>query len=436
MTDTHSLRDWTLPMVAVLVTHLLFLMWVKPAPISADAGFYHLAAERIADGLGYTGKTPHTSFMPGYPIFVGAIYWAAGKHPWLIRAVQIILLAVSAGLLALTAERLTNHRTARVAFFLLGFFPAWFIYPGTLNAETLLLVLEVLYLWTIARPVRLLSETKLLGWAAASGGVAGLLALVKPEFSLWLPAACIVALGQSLPWQKVARIGAVSALAFCVVLAPWVVRNARAFHRFIPFSTKVGAALWISGHRPEITEFQDPGFLRELARCEAASDPKQTDECMRADATKAIASHPLYFVLTSARRIGHTLIGSHTEYLNGFGISFGEAFRTRQAGVFAGKLILLLLNLVFVSMGMIGVVWMARRRRFWFVAYLVGAKLAIHGVLFGTPRYGLHLSPLFALAGASLAVAVLNGSLRPGPSSSSLAADGKLLTSEVRSREA
>jgi hypothetical protein len=385
-------RRLLLAATLVLAAHLTFLLVISPVPLGADALEYDKLGRGIATSFAYTiAGEPVTSVMPGYPAFLGTMYFFFGPHPWLIRVVQVLFVTLAACVLSAAMRRQWGDRAAWIGFWALALLPAWFIYPGTLNAESLLLVVEVIFVAVS------LGQPKTLKWAAGCGAVCGFLALIKPEFFVWLPLPALL-----VDRRRALKILGLSTLCFAMVLAPWTIRNALAFKRFIPLSTKTGHSLWLSGHQPELTEFGASEFDVALSRCRVSGDPKATDDCLLSDALGQVAQHPGYFVKTAFGRVVHTLFGSNTEYLRGLGGSFADGLRMREYGVVLGKTALLIVHTIFVLGGLVGIGLLCRERNHWFLLYVLGSKLAVHAVLFGTARYGLHLSPLFAIGWGAL----------------------------------
>src|SRR5262249_16339007 len=121
-----------------------------------------------------------------------------------------------------------------------------------------------------------------------------------------------------------------------------------------------------------------------------------------AEAKKMVAEHPGYFLYTSFKRVARSLVGSHTEQLQGYSAAFMDAWRRHDFKVFFVKLTLLAIQTVFMLFGLAGVVWLLVARRQWTLAYLVASNLGVHALLFGSPRYGLHLTPMLAFACGAL----------------------------------
>lgn len=358
----------------------------------------------------YEGR-PHLWFMPAYPLLLAGIYRGAGESHGVVFVVQALLVAVSAVAIHAASRRLFGPRAAAAAFLLVAVLPAWFVYPSTLTAETLVLVLGSVLLWIVARRSPADTRGRFL-WSGAVGVVVGMLSLVKPEFVVWALAPVIVAIGQRLPLRHTAAIASVVVGVVAVSLAPWVVRNALVIGRFMPFSIAGGATFWLSAHNPALADYGEPPFRAALVRCGAdaddanrahlSGDPKAVDACLWRDGLRMIAAHPGYWVQSALWRVGHTLVGSHTTYLPGYEMSFAHARLTGQTRVTVVKTAFLALNVGFVALGAAGLVWLARTPWGALFLYLVLSKLAVHAVVFGTPRYGLHLTPVLAVAGGVL----------------------------------
>jgi hypothetical protein len=102
------------------------------------------------------------------------------------------------------------------------------------------------------------------GWAVAvaTGAAAGAAVLVRPSWALFPPAmllAWIVAGGRGRRGGA-ARGAVLVALGAVLVMAPWWVRNARVFGRFVPTAMWVGASLY-DGLNPRATGASDMEFL-------------------------------------------------------------------------------------------------------------------------------------------------------------------------------
>lgn len=383
----------------VAALHLAFALAWPSKPLASDALGYHLLASSLADGKGYgIDGAPETAFMPGYPLFLAGIYRVA-RTPVAVWFAQALLAAVAAALVCRFTQRSFGPRAGVCAFFLMGALPALFVYPGTLNAETLVIALISLFLFAVGRPPP--TTTRGLGaWSAVAGMICGALALTKPEFFLWMPVPAVICLATRQGARRTVLALASAGLLFGLLLTPWAMRNRAVLGKVVPFSTSGGRAFWLSAHRPELTEYQSGEFQAAAIRCNVPNDPVASDRCLFREAADAIADHPSYYAWRTLVRSVRMFVGSHTEELVGYQESFVTAARNRRWQVVAVKGALLAIQLAFVTAGLIGLLLLSRGRQWAFLAYMVLTKVAVHALLFSTPRYSLHLAPLLCATAA------------------------------------
>jgi 4-amino-4-deoxy-L-arabinose transferase-like glycosyltransferase len=411
-------RGLILATAAVFASRLAVVALVTMPEDSNDAVIYHALAVSLAKGQGYVSDgAPHLWFMPGYPLFLAALYRTFGETPWIPRGVQALLVALSAAVVFRFTLRQFGPRAAVIAFVYLAAFPAWFFYPAMLLSEALSLVLVALMLWALAQGASD-NAWRWTTWAAATGVVAGALALVKPELVLWAPAASIVAVARGWSLRRVVAVGCLSIAACFVVLAPWVVRNAVVFDRFIPLSVAGPAGFWSSAHRPALMDWGEPEAKAAFVRCggraddglraRLSGDPQAVARCLTVDGIRMIGEHPVYWLGAGLRRAVHSLFGSHTEYVPGYRISFHDAWHAGNVRVLTVKTSLLVIHVTLVTLGLVAIVWLSWSRRWYVLAYMVVTKSATHALVFGTPRYGLVFTPIFAVAGGAAVCAAVD----------------------------
>ena len=102
-------------------------------------------------------------------------------------------------------------------------------------------------------------------WALGTGGGGGAAVLVRPSWLLFVPAMLLVWLVASGRGRRAEAVrGAVLvAVGFVAVMAPWWVRNARVYGRFVPTALWTGASLY-DGLNPRATGASDmDAFLAE-----------------------------------------------------------------------------------------------------------------------------------------------------------------------------
>ena len=382
--------------LAVALVHLLVLALLPQLPLIGDSTAYHDMAVSLTHGEGwFINGVAQTSWMPGYSTFMALVYLVAGPHPLAVLVVQAALVGLDAVLMYIVARRLLDVRRAGWAFLFIALTPVLVAYQGIIASESLAILLVLLFLECMTRPVPETTRGQLL-WALAFGLVGGALSFARADYVPWMVVVPLVLLGR----VTLARVVGLTALVAALTglwLAPWVIRNEVDHHEFILLTTSSGRALWLSAQQPEQTEYGSPDFEAAFARCEQEASPRLRDACMSQDARKAALSHKGYFLKQSVARAARTLIGSHTEYLPGLQLSFRQAIDQHSYGVLLVKVGMLALHAALAVLAFVGFA-LRRSERIWLIfAGMMLFKLAVHALVFGTPRYGVPLQPLLLL---------------------------------------
>ncbi|RYE89311.1 MAG: hypothetical protein EOO75_12040 [Myxococcales bacterium] len=276
-----------------------------------------------------------------------------------------------------------------------------------------MLLLSVGYLDTIITP----AGTRVgLGRAAGAGLILGVLSLFKPEFCLWGGLLGLAAWLRGATLPRVAAVLAAGGLCAFLVIAPWTIRNARAFHRFIPFSVAAGHTFWPSAHRPDFVDVEHPAFQEAARRCSAGgADRIRYESCLWDDAVRMVKEHPGYYSLTVVKRAARLFAGSHTESDRWLSASFLQCFHEGRFGLLALKLALFSLNTGFFVLGLGGLAWFCREGIRWVLVGAVLMKVTVHALMMASPRYGLQLVPTLAGPAAAMALLVVARLSRPTP---------------------
>ena len=153
--------------------------------------------------------------------------------------------------------------------------------------------------------------------SSSFGFLWGLIALSNSSLLTFLPACGIwivwPALRGRAPSMPALRCAALAAACFAAVISPWVVRNERVFHAFVPMRSNFGAELY------EATIFSNDGFpwgttlptaenapeFRRYQRLGEIEFSRQQGERARA----AIRAHPGLFAANALRRVYFFWIG-------------------------------------------------------------------------------------------------------------------------------
>lgn len=217
-------------------------------------------AASLAAGHGYSspfgGDTGPTAWMtPGFTLILAAVFKLFGIYSalsaWVILVIDSLFQAFTVPLVYEMGARTAGRRAALWAAWI------WALYPGILQyaarwiwetSLTALLFSAVLVIGMRMRgtgspqpahPAQRMRDWFLFGllWGAIAMTNPALLPMAPVE-GLWILAGI-----PRREWPRGAACAVVSVAACCALAAPWIVRNERVFHSFIPTRDNLGAEL-------------------------------------------------------------------------------------------------------------------------------------------------------------------------------------------------
>ena len=395
-----------------------------------DARAYARISRALYEGEGYTqGRgfehlQSASNYQPGLPLFVAGIHEVRGAaDEETVRIVLALLSSLAIVFAFLIGRRLAGPTAGLIAAAATAVYPALLEYTGMLMTEPLgtALLAGMLLLYLRAQ-----EETRAWPWAA-TGLAIGALAMLRPEYLLFVGVLPVLAL---LPWRgdssaRRRRLGLAALMAgcACLVVLPWTVRNYVAFERLVPISTGGGQVLYEGSYLRAGPDPEDitadllaryPWIRRRLG--------PQPGPIYRGQAVAALAHrrHP----------------GANTDAaLTGMAIdAYADAARDEPldlAGFIAGKVWLAwtdpargvmrapvwrALQIALLLAAALGLVVGLARRRFDVVAIaaILLVVTLVQAAFIASPRRTLALLPLIAaLAGAGLVWAVAWARERP-----------------------
>ncbi|HTX30876.1 MAG TPA: glycosyltransferase family 39 protein [Solirubrobacteraceae bacterium] len=289
---------------------LVALTW--HTKLTLDPSDFNRSAASIAGGHGYPptnrapGGGPSAFRPPAYPFLLAAVYVFAGHpDPAAGRLVGACLGLASVALITLIAFRLWGRRVAMVALGIAAVAPPLVVLSTALISEALVVplilaaVLAALEARTSPRPIR---------WAILTGVLVGLAALTRTNALILLIPFALAFLPHTA-WRRPRSwvAPAVVILAAGLTIAPWTIRNAVVFGRFIPISDESGYTLagtynqvsrastrfpanWIEAEHGASPEY---ARILQTARRERWNEPTYGSH-LQAQAFQEIASHPAY----------------------------------------------------------------------------------------------------------------------------------------------
>lgn len=215
-------------------------------------------AASVAAGHGYSspfsGETGPTAWMtPGFTLLLAGVFKVFGIYSatsaWVILAINSLFQALTAPLVFEMGARVAGRRNALWAAWI------WAVYPGILQyavrwvwetsltgllfAAVLVLALRMRGVGSVAR-----ERKRVRDWAMF-GLLWGAIAMTNPALLLMAPVEGLWILGgaQRREWARGAGMAVFSAAICCAVATPWIVRNERVLHAFIPTRDNLGAEL-------------------------------------------------------------------------------------------------------------------------------------------------------------------------------------------------
>lgn len=399
---------------AVVVVSALAIRFCYLAQIDAIPLFYHLAgdgrtydewAQRIAGG-DWLGQGVFYQ-APLYPYFLGILQFVVGHNLWLIRIMQIILGAVSCGLLFLVGERLFSRSAGIAAGLLLAFYAPAIFYDGLIEKSILDLTLLSLGLFILVR----VADERWFKWLGG-GAVIGLLGLSRENALILAPviAAWIVLRHRQAVLALRARWLGLFFAGVLVVLLPVGLRNLLVGGEFKLTTSQVGANFYIGNNpaadgtygsiRAGIHETQLEGAdAKRLAERAAgrALTPGQVSDYWFTRAREYISAQPLEWFKLLGRK--WLLVWNAREIEDS-----DDFYIYRQWSWLLALLSWFSHFGVLVPLACIGVFLTLRQwRHLWLLYAMIGALAASVAVFYVFGRYRYPLVPLLALfAGAGI----------------------------------
>lgn len=398
---------WTIAIAAVLrLAAAVSVQYVAQRRgticIFGDTPIYWLYGKAIAQGMPYVVNqwdVPHYALRtPGYPLWLGANMRIFGEWPLAVRIAQaglgvlMVWWIYRLGKLAGCSEKSARWSAALVAIdpFQVGL-------GALILSESLFTPVLVLFLLCLMRAVNRLNERALpVTWHGdfvAAGALQAFLGLVRPSWLAFLP----VLIGL-LAWASWRRHGArravfvISAVVFgwCVVTAPWAIRNGKRIDRFAITGTWGGATLYDSV-RPGATGASEMSFV---------GDPqfRQLDETVQEDLWKRLSFEA---IRAEPVRMLQLAVAKQQRFWSPWP---NDSAKLPPAGKVLSAAIVL------PVWAMMAAGWFRNRHRAW--AYIVLSPLAVtaltHLLFVGSSRYRMAvIVPAMILAGEGVEMAMM-----------------------------
>jgi 4-amino-4-deoxy-L-arabinose transferase-like glycosyltransferase len=317
--------------VAVLV-RLVYSLWAQFTP-NDSVVYDELAHHLVTEGTYQTSINPLPDKSPGYPFLIALTYSVFGEHHGPVLVLQHALdIGTAIVVLGVVRAMGLDRKTALLSFGLAIFNPFTMVYATMVLSETLATFLLTCGTWLLLSTKE--GDARWPRRLALAGAVFSYAALTRPGFAP-VPGLLLVVLlfVRKMRFQTWVKWSAVAFAGFLVVWAPWVIRNAVRFDRFMPYHSAAGSPRpgynqWAYNWAVNMLDiygawFEKPprlparAFLDAEEKTEvealvargATTPPPSAEEAARIDAEflrlarARIAAHPVrYYVLNPALR--------------------------------------------------------------------------------------------------------------------------------------
>ncbi len=402
----HSWRGRALICAAGLLLRLAFALvyWVDQ-PLTHDEREYLALARSIARGDGFTypadelvtGTTQQFGRAPGYPVFLAALGLKSPSDtvPVRVKVAQAIVGTIGIWLIAAIATRAAGPKAGTVAAIIAAVYPPLVWIPAYAFSETLFSTIALLTAWLLDRALddgggrggvrgrvgvgergRVGEDGRVGGrgraLAAASGALTGIAILIRPTMLFFVPLAIVWLLLRKRGAAHVSRT-IVFAATIVVCVAPWTIRNARTYGRFILVASEGGVTFWTGNHplaRGEGDLAANPALKREeleFRRSHSGLTPEQLEPFYYRDALKWIASAPGSWLKLEVKKLFYTIV------------PIGPSYRLHSRKYFAASA----MSYVLLLLPAVAGAWrLVRRGRAPVPLWLMAASTIIAGLVF------------------------------------------------------
>lgn len=385
---------WLVVLAAAVVLPRVLWMLVTHTTPHVDLAWYDTHARHLAAGAGYLEHGRPTAFWPiGYPAFLAVLYGIFGPSLTVVKLAQVALAYATGVLLWRVGRSVLSEGGARLAALGYALCPSAVMFTELVSTETLFATVLVGIWHGLLCPDYPTGRRRV-----GLGVLLGVGVLIKPVLLPWPAFALLLHGGRAHPRRALLDVVAVYAIALAVV-APWTVRNYRAFDRVVLVSTNAGFNLYV-GNGPGATGAVRTLPPEEWAPYDAMHNEAERDAALRHAAVAAIRADPGRFLrLIPAKLVA--LFRDDTAALRWAASaqplpwSPARALVTRAAldGYYYACLLL-------AGYG----VWRrggrANRASWLLLASWAAYLVVVHAVYYGDPRYHQAMWPLLALAAA------------------------------------
>ncbi|GAB4515348.1 MAG: hypothetical protein Kow0047_27280 [Anaerolineae bacterium] len=301
---------------------------VDAPPLLTDQRSYHALGVSLISGRGFSFEenwypftlahtpTAHWSFL--YSLYIAAIYAVTGPHPLAARLVGAVLGGILLPWMAfrftkvlfaqqeVIPARLRRYATSipLIAATLTAFYAYFILYAATLMTETFYIVA---LLWSLERGIALAREPTRRNalWLGLAWGIA---TLIRQSILPWIAVMCVWLLWTAHRrghMAAMARSIAGAVLVIALLIAPFTIRNYRAYGSFLLLNSNAGYAMYSAQHPLHGTTFQPFAAAPLPDDIELGNEAKLDRELMKRGIQFVIQDPIRYLRLSLSRMVAY-----------------------------------------------------------------------------------------------------------------------------------
>ena len=250
-----SMSHFIIPALIMLLGFLARAWWIRTIPTEQlyDFDAYYRIAVNIFEGKGFTYEGEPIAFQGMfYSWFLGLIFKLFGTASialakWMNIAYSMGMVLISWRIVLKLTQGLKNsNNLALITMAFVAFLPQHIAYCNTTGTEIMMGFLLALLIWVQLSDLKDNVKYPILGI------LTGLCALTKPFYMAFPIIIAVSEWMMSKDWKKTLLKGAVVWLIMAAVIAPWAMRNYKAYGRFIAISYNSGFNLYINNNANNI----------------------------------------------------------------------------------------------------------------------------------------------------------------------------------------
>jgi hypothetical protein len=406
-----------LAIVAALVAlgvalRLGFVLATTGHTLVGDEIEYDIQGRFITEGRFFWSTTPtgepHPTVwkVPGYPLFVGALYSLLGTDPDRVFAVQALVSgSLTIVLTWVLGRRLFGPPVAVAAAAAVAVYPYW-------QFETRLFAESVVTPLTLAALIVVLERPVTSRRALGVGALVGLTILFRPGAVYMIPAVAVAWMaGAGL--RRGALLTVASVAAACLVILPWSIRNYEVTGEVIPLSAQDAALYGVFNDDAANDPVRPWGWRYRTTRDRDIYE--RAHELTEVEIYRTLRSRAFDYVRENPEAVPQAFFWNgltrlwdvrRPRHILGEAATTGRSQRLTR--------VQMVMHYVLLPLALLGL-WLARRRRA-LVLPLLALALAASVVYLAdaTTRYRAPFDPLIVILAMSAVWHVATASL-PGP---------------------